>query len=533
MSDDQKSPEDQPSKQDSDNINISDIGEESILAVGRNAVVKVVRNTFVVDGNLQWIPVFIVLLFVIGILSLLLWQLQPDKQTEMTKFFNVAVAEFLVVDENGKPYRSEDGLNLASSLKEQLETKFVESKIENIATWELWGPKQTGKIEGATPEEREANARAKAGEINAHIIFYGVLTFNGEISTFTPEFYVNHVAFGNANELTGRHALGNPLGIALPLASQIQTVENLALASRAKALSLITIGLAYYVADNFDGAIEQFSLAEEDKDWFEKGEGKEVVYLLLGNAYSRLIAQDLVELDLFKLEQGEDPNEIQLAALNDIQLVVENDIRLAAENYEKAIAINDNYGRAYIGLAGTKLAKTSNSPQGMQNIQEAEALLDQAMALEDQPETANIEPKTHYYRGQIAFLKAIYSGGSTSWFETAKKEYRVVIDSYEQGNLLLRDFASQSYARLGVIASLYKELDPAIENLEIAISIATPFSKGEFYKLLGQVYCGFHQEQEAINAFEKAIQIAKANRYRNSISLYEKELDSLSCEVEK
>lgn len=505
MSDDQKPPEDQSSKQDSDNINISDIGEDSILAVGRNAVVNVVKNTFVVDGNVQWIPVFVILLIVIGVLSLLLWGLRPEQQTEMTSLFNVAVAEFLVVDEEGKPYRSDDGHILANSLKEQLESNFNELDIEKIvSSWEIWGPEETGKVEGTTPEEREANARAKAQEINAHIVFYGVLTFSGETSTFTPEFYVNHAAFEEANELTGSHELGRSLRISLPLVSQIQTIENPALAGRANALSLITLGLAYYSRDNFNGAIEQFSLAEQEDRWLDRA-GKEIVYLLLGNAYSRLLTQD------------EDPKYVSLAA----------------ENYETAITINENYGRAYIGLAGTKLAQAGDTPEGMEKLKETEELLDQALALESQPKTANIVPKTHFYRGQIAFLKAIYTNNiddKSKWFEAANKEYRFVVDDYEQGNDLLRDFASRSYVRLGVIASLYGNLDQAVEYLqEKALDDASPFLRGEIYMLLGQVYCDAGQEDDAAKAYEEAIKEADNNGDENSIRRYEKELNSLSC----
>ena len=523
MSDDQNSPDKQPSKKDSDNIQVSKIGDRSNVAAGRGA--KAIQNIFVINGNVQWIPVSGVLLVTVGFLTFLLWSLRPVKQKEMTKLFNVAVAEFLVVDENGKPYRSKDGLELASTLKDQLENNFNELGIETIVTWELWGPDNTGSIKGATPEEREANAKAKAKEINAHIIIYGVLTFNGESSRFTPEFYVNHAAFEDANELTGSHELGRPLLIALPLASQIQTVENPALAGRANALSLITLGLAYYSVDNFNDAIEQFSQAEQDNRWLDRA-GKEIVYLLLGNAYSRMIAQDKLKQDLLdrgllELQLDEDPNDIQLA--------VENDIQLATANYEKAIAINMNYGRAYIGLAGTKLAQAGNTPEGMEKLQETEALLDKALALENQPETANIIPKAHYYRGQVAFLKALYTDEPDSWIETANQEYLFVLQDYEQGDDSLRDFASRSYARLGVIASLRENPDQAVEYIQKALPIASPFLRGEFYELLGQVYCDAGQQDNAVSAYESAIQVAESNSDGNAVKKYEDGLNTLKC----
>jgi tetratricopeptide (TPR) repeat protein len=541
MNDDQNSPEKHPLKQDSDNIQVSKIGDRSNVAAGRGA--KAIQNIFVINGNVQWIPVSGVLLVTIGVLSFLLWSLRPVKPKEMTKEkeFKVAVAEFLVVDENGKPYRSDDGLHLASSLKEQLENKFNESNIIDIATWELWGPENTGRIQGATLEEREANAKAKVKEINAHIIIYGVLTFNGEFSSFTPEFYVDQAAFGNANELTGSHELGSPLLLALPFASQIQTVENPALGSRAKALSLITLGLAYYSVDDFTNAKDLFSQAEQDDRWLDRA-GKEVVYLLLGNAYSRLLAQDRLKQELLDrelitkddvkkelLERGlivEDENP------SDFQLAIDDDIQSAIENYEKAININPNYGRAYIGLAGTKLAQVSNTPEGMGKLQETEALLDKALTLENQPEMANIIPKTHYYRGQVAWLKAIYAKDideSSKWFETATQEYRFVVDDYEQGDDLIRDFASQSYARLGVIASLRKDTDQSVEYIQSAITIASPFAKGEFYELLGQVYCDAKQEDNAASAYEKAIQVAESNGDGNAVKLYEDGLNTLNC----
>ena len=54
---------------------------------------------------------------------------------------------------------------------------------------------------------------------------------------------------------------------------------------------LITIGLAYYSVEDFENAVDYFQRAADEERWL-KTNGKEVVYLMLGNAYVRWASKD-------------------------------------------------------------------------------------------------------------------------------------------------------------------------------------------------------------------------------------------------
>lgn len=478
-----------------DKIEIDHVRKGAAVAGGRGAIAAILNIT--IKGS-HWLPVVGVLLAVVGVLTILYFQLRPAPACtpEMTGGFNVAVAQFLTVDGDENPIDDPNGLDLADFIRERITTNFAELNLESVVPYSIWGPECTGKIKGETFEERRQAAQARAEEINAHVIIYGMLKIDPELTTFSPEFLVNHASFKEADEISGNHEFGSSLLVTLPLKDSIQPLENRALAGRVTGLNQITVGLVYYSVDHFEKAIEYFKQAEENQDWIDL-DGKEIVYLLLGNAHVRLAARD------------QSPTSLPAAAAY---------FQYPLDTFKK------DYGRAMVGLACVRYLQALGQPSDLSvdptGLAEAEQWLDKALSLEGQPESANIETKAHYYLGQINLARVEAQISGTDWLAIAQKEFEWVVQDYEGGDEYIVDYASNAYARLGLIASYQGNFTGAEGYLKKAISLATPYHQAQYYALLGNLYNQAGMTQAAVDAYEQAILVARSNSDQVHLSQY-------------
>ena len=480
--------------------NVQIEGSENVVAVGPKSIAANIKVIF--QGN--WKPFAVVLAVVALLLGAILWYVIPRKEATMTKQFNVAVAEFLVQDANGKSISGKDGNMLAGYVSHEIETQFAAMELEKSISYQVWGPDETGIIKGNTPEERAFAAEDLAKKINAYILIYGVIVMDGEKSKFQPEFYVNHASFRDASEITGSHEIGRQLALTLPFQG-IQGAENPALVGRVRALNLITMGLAYYSMDRFDDALTYFQKAADEKDWV--GAGREVVYLLIGNAYVR----------------------------KDSQIQDFADLPLAEENYKLALENNPDYGRAMIGEANVLYLQASRDKNNcdLAGLEQASALLDQALALTDQPASANIETKVHFYRGQIALIRNACNQTDQDWMATAQDEFTWVVKQYESlkqnsGNYEgLQSLASHAYARLGYVDYKRGNFDAAIAWVQKAVEIASPYYQGYYASMMGDIYTAAGKKEEAAQAYNDAIALAEQYADAASLKTYQAKLDAL------
>src|SRR6185437_2015063 len=91
------------------------------------------------------------------------YALYPRPIPIMTGDLNVAVAEFGALSPQGSVTASADARTLADSFSASLSGELQQINQASTSTEQrfdiqLWGPSQVGRIEGATPAERAANA---------------------------------------------------------------------------------------------------------------------------------------------------------------------------------------------------------------------------------------------------------------------------------------------------------------------------------------------------------------------------------------
>ena len=488
-----------PKPPSGDQIIVENQGERNVIAAGRNA--RATAFNFNIR-DFKWQPVVIVLVVVGALLAVILWYVVPEQAKEMAGQFNVAVAEFTVQDANGKTLRGKDGTLLAAYVENQIGSQFTEIELNKNIPYEVWGPDQTGVVAGDTAEERSINAAALAKKIHAHVLIYGVIISDGNQSRFVPEFYVNHASFQDASEITGEHKIGTEVKLSLPFVDSIQAVENRGLAGRVNALDLITIGLAYYSVDDFENAAYYLEQAAAEDRWLEAS-GKEVAYLLVGNAYVRWASR-----------------------VDDSKYLTN-----AAENYAKALDINKTYGRGLVGQANVlyleALGPLDHPQIDPAKLDEADARVTQALELEGQPESDNIESKAHFNRGQIDLARFSAKVPGEDWLVRAKEEFLFVTRDYESGDTTLESLASHSYFRLGIIAYYQGDPDSSISLIQKAIPMASPFSQGEFSAMLGDIYANLGRKDDAAKAYEEAISIAVSLGDEKSAQKYQDKLNGL------
>lgn len=478
-----------------DEISIGNIHEDSAVAIGRGARAEVNVFNKKIYLDIRLLPV--VLLLVVLVVVLAFYLLKKDIPDEMGGEFNIAIAEFTVLDEDGKTLRSDEGEKLSQWLYNRLDANLSELDVQ----YEIWPPEYTGKILGSTENEREQAAELFAYERKAHVVIYGTITISDERSKFTPEFFISSSGFEEGDEITGKYELGDALLIAFPFdPNQLQDIENPTLSARAEALSLVTVGLAYYSIDDFEKAIGYFVQAENIQGWFDT-DGKEILYLLLGNANIREASKNKApEL-----------------------------LSTSTQYYETALEINPSYTRAIIGMAGVEYLRALGDPLSddinLALLEKSEKLYLEALEIGHPFESANIEPKVHFGLGQIYLARSQIS--SEEWLGKAKIEFEQVISEYDGGNQRIENRCGHAYARLGLIAKIEDDIPLAIDYYQKASELVSPFYQVYYLTRLAEVYASNDSVDLAIGTYEEAIDLAKFYGDAESVEKYTSRLNEL------
>jgi tetratricopeptide (TPR) repeat protein len=400
--------------------------------------------------------------------------------------FTIVMSPFVTVNRTGRMRTTHDGRELARLLYTRLESGF--EGLNLAVPYELRSPDQSCPIKGATREDRAAAAEAWANRIDADVVIYGAIVQEAESAQLQPEFYVAYRGFTQASELVGPHELGRPLRVAMPVQPQdLEGVDDHPLNVRAKALSLIALGLASYAVDDYEQALTYFTRADEVPNWPESA-GKEMLYFLMGITSSRLAA----------------------TTLNNAY------VDEALDYFDHALEIEPAFARALVGQASAlyQLAlgnfqsrKASEVDLGL--LDEAEALFRQA-AITPAPEAAEIELKIHLGLGQLFLVRHYLQVEGDDWLAQARSEFQTVVDLYTAGGVRNRDVVGHAYARLGLIANQFdQDTNAAIPLYVEAAALATPRWQAQYLLDLGDLYATLNDVENARHSFEEAQAVAE------------------------
>lgn len=362
------------------------------------------------------------LLVVSGISSGIWYANQPRK---MAGTFNIAVAQFGEISENGEIKPSAHAEKISSTLFNYLDSEYRASGLG--LTVQVSHKNMPLIIE-------DAQAEALANEVNADIVIYGNIYVSGDQAEFTPRFYVSE--HPDTRELTGQNELALPIPFTVSeLKSQDQV--NAEFRARTEVLLAFTKALVYFSQDDMDSAgnaVQAAIIASEQTS--QSFAGKEVIYLLESKVH---------------LEQ--------------------NKIELANESLDQALTINPKYARAYLARGNILYSHALELNFDSELLDKALEQYELAFSMPNQPEGAYIPIKAHTSIGNVLVVKAQQLNNSDV-FSMAIENYEYVTNSYERTkDPFLRSYASIAYFGLGAAYERQGNKEQAIRAYEQAYGL--------------------------------------------------------------
>jgi tetratricopeptide (TPR) repeat protein len=297
----------------------------------------------------------------------------------------VVVAKFAVPQ--GESIDVEEADRLVEQFGRHLEAELTEALSQMERSLGYLGPQNVRRIEGIDFSEREKDAVRLADDYGADIVVYGVIWRDDKTGqvTIQPEYYVDPNRLSDALEMTGPYRFGDEIAIDEPISKAYETES--ALSARTTALTYVVIGLSKYLTEDYEGALASFELAEGVPDW-EKTEGREVLYILLGNAHLKLA---------------------QEAASRCERSTVLKQVDVAKEAYTTARDMKPDYSRPYAGLASATLLLALWTPEENEGCNTPVVdlnLLDSVLNYVEQALNANDQPKEVGVQTKLLFTKA-------------------------------------------------------------------------------------------------------------------------------
>ena len=390
-----------------------------------------------------------------ALLYLGLRQVGPDR---MTGDFNVAVVPFSLIGEADE----RAGEDVANSIYGRLRENFQDLDSPII---EVWGPGEPAlspirAIQGDSAAERALDAAKLAEDIDADIMVYGVVDASGQSWQVIPEFFISGQNFRDAAEILGQHSLGGAFAVPGKDRRALRITAGDQLTPRAEILSQLAVGLTYYSITSFERALEQFQHIEE-AGLPDQGAGSEVVYLLTGNALAKLAQDGLRNQDRDEAEQQQVD-----------QLLLD-----AETYYQKALEIDDEYARGYVGLANVAYLRFLADGDA-ENLFAAQSAYERALVAKDKPALSDVETKVHFGLGQVYVAQNLRLGEPVDCQDSdtpVMVELQRVIDDYGNGaNPRVREMAGEAHALLGLIYGQCggsENVRLAIQEYEAAITL--------------------------------------------------------------
>jgi len=411
----------------------------------------------------------------------------------MSGSFNIAVADFEALDNQGDV--------VSSSAASQLSTRFrrlLELDVKAIDGGREVQHQGIGRLRGGTVDERAAAAEGVAREIGADVVVYGVLQSDGGASVLMPEFYVADRLLSDSSEVVGHHLLGSSISVpgdAQRTAVQNQLLDQLGARSRVLAEALVALG--YASVDDFPAALAHLTAAEQLPGWAPE-QGKEVLYLLLGNAAGRV------------------------GRLAD-----------AERHYDRSLVLSPDYSRASLGKAevvyhgargdcvSTADAAGLQRSLGLYGVARSGRL----------PAGAEVPAKAAMGEGRV--LACLSQSLLADRWAEAEARFLQVIQAYGGRNVRVRELAAEAHAELGWVYRPFGPDDPgardkylrAADEYEAAIKLYQETGRRRnrqafFFSQLGYLLTRAGDATGASEAHTTAIRLAPdsvmAERYRQA-----------------
>jgi tetratricopeptide (TPR) repeat protein len=449
-------------------------------------------NTIFIGARVPWLRIGIGLA-IIAVLAVAGYFLYPRPIPVMTGDLNVMVAEFGALDAQGKAVQSAEARGLADSLFSTLSSELPGLNAASAGgaqplQIQVWGPSQVGRIDGDTPDARAARAEQVARQANAHLLIYGYLQ-QTNVATLVPRFYLRNLQ--ETPELEGEHDLGESVPVRSLDDPDSRATLRADLTGRSRGMAEFVIGLSQFTNDKIADARVHFNNAANDPGWAD-GPGKQVLYLFLGFAEGRL-----------------------------------DHLSDARTNFQRALAIDRQFTRAYLGLGEVRFQESIGRPDActrgstdVDGIRDAIAIFETAQQSTQQPPGSNVGLMSHLQVGR-AYLCLSQAEAGDYWPD-AERELHQSISLYDPAtsNESARELTADAHAQLGFVL-LPQHCDPqrqakyasAAAEYQNAIDLSTfhPARAGFYYEMLGFIHNQVGDLDQARKDYQNAMRVDATN----------------------
>lgn len=321
--------------------------------------------------------------------------LDPGK---MNGDFNIAVAAFGKLDDQGQARQSSAGRGFANDLFDELETTIRQEQ----PNFQVWGPDDVPAITGDTREQRQQAAQVWAAEHNVNLLIYGNVQSQRTRSEILPEFLVSAKRLPFAQELAGHYDLDADIAVTgenVLIDDSVTAPDELRrkLLGWSGEISSFARGLGAFNQNRYDDAQQYLAASISENEDSSRAQWRKVVNLFRGSAAGSLGQYD------------------------------------EAETYfDQALAIDPTYARALLGKAQMVFLRarkecTQESQTDVEGLQQALRLYEQASTVRAEPE-AEIQVKVNYFSGAPALCLGIATHDQT--LAIPLHSFSAVIDEY-------------------------------------------------------------------------------------------------------
>ncbi|HSL43710.1 MAG TPA: hypothetical protein VK897_09780 [Anaerolineales bacterium] len=376
--------------------------------------------------DVQQLALFLGFLIVVsGTMGGAYWySIQPKK---MTGDYNIAIAQFGEIQEDGRIKSSKNAEKIRSTLFDFLDSEYRAAGL---------GLTIQVEYENLPLIREDAQAEKLADQINADIVIYGNVSVHGNKAEFMPRFYVAERP--DTRELTGQNELAHPIEFKISELGA-QDILNTELRTRTEILFNFTKGLIYFSEKELEYAHQsiQTAIAAAEKPPQPFG-GQEVLYLFAAH--------------------------IQASR---------KDYATANQSLEKALSLNPQYARAYLARGNFfYLQATSVYPPDLELLKRAQAEYMIAYEMPNQPLGAYIPAKAHYSLGNVLSVRAQVENNDPTLFAQAMENYLYVVREYERTqDPILEKLLDESYYGIGAIYQKQGATDQAVEAYQKAYEL--------------------------------------------------------------
>ena len=372
-------------------------------------------------------------LLVIGLAVVLLAANGFFAPRQMSGTFNVAVADFGQVGANGQVVTSETGKQISGWA-----VNYLRDSLQDDANVQIW-PNQGGLFDRTsvglvTPTD----APNTASNIHANLVFYGSIDTSNSPAQLMLGFYIAPQFDSPLQEIQGRYSPGGPIRVA-DLANPAPSIQP-ELQKQSSVIAWLTLGLTQVQLGESQQALLYFTKAAEiDPE-------SPMVQFFIGRE------------NLFLADNNPEQHETYRQS--------------AEEAFKKAISLDDQYARAYIGLGSIYTDRTADlidntlssgqtiGPQAQELVGQAIQAYQQALDLNPDPveygnpvaDVARLALGHAYHlQGEVAYLEGKFPSSLASFDKAlaALEKVRPAFEASVKLNESDRRYLAQVYEYLG------------------------------------------------------------------------------------